>query len=147
MAAGTSGAAINVGRVVMGGVLAGVIFLVADMGISGTLMRADMEQVAQARNLDMAAMESGAAMASIAVIDILFGLVAVFTYAAIRPRFGPGPTTAAYAGLIVYITATLIAFAYTSMGMFPMSMFAKSSVIYLVVTLVGVEAGAAVYKE
>ena len=37
-----------------------------------------------------------------AVYGFLLGIVAVWLYAAIRPRFGPGPKTAAMAGLAVW---------------------------------------------
>lgn len=34
-----------------------------------------------------------------------FGLLSVFVYSAIRPRFGPGPRTALIAGVIMWLSA------------------------------------------
>lgn len=39
--------------------------------------------------------------ASFAIITLLFGVVLIWIYAAIRPRFGAGPRTAVVAGLTV----------------------------------------------
>lgn len=37
-----------------------------------------------------------------------FGLLAVFLYAACRPRFGPGPWTAVIAGATVFLTVGVV---------------------------------------
>ena len=38
-----------------------------------------------------------------------FGVLAVFLYACMRPRFGAGPRTAAIAGLTVFLSTGLVA--------------------------------------
>lgn len=97
--------------------------------------------------IDPAAMESFAGIAPWIVIDFLFGLLVVWTYAAIRPRLGPGVSTAIIAGLIPYLGATLVLAGFTSMGVFPVAMFLKGSIASLINTSIGAVAGAWVYTE
>ena len=81
------------------------------------------------------------------IIDFIFGLLVVWTYAAIRPRLGAGISTAIIAGLIPFLGATLILAGFTSMGVFTSSMFIKGTVASLVNTVVAAVAGASVYTE
>jgi hypothetical protein len=71
----------------------------------------------------------------------------VWTYAAIRPRFGPGPKTAVYAGLVLYVAVTAVVFGFSMMGLLPMASFVKGSVCSLVSVLAASLTGAAIYKE
>jgi hypothetical protein len=82
------------------------------------------------------------------VITFVLGIVIVLGYAAIRPRFGPGPKTAIIAGLFawfgVVVYGNIIAL---GLGMVPSNVFAIvlgwEVVEYLLAALVG----AALYKE
>ena len=138
---------INTGKVITGGLVAGLVYNVFDM-ISGLLILVeDFRANAERLGLDPAAMESAAGMTTWVVIDFLLGLLVVWTYAAIRPRFGPGPRTAAYAGLVLYLAVTLILFGLTQGGMMTMALFVKMSIISIFTTVIGAMAGAWVYNE
>jgi len=80
-------------------------------------------------------------------IDLLLGLVLVFLYAAIRPRFGPGPKTASLAGGTLWFAVSLIVFGFAMMGMIAMPLFWKTTLVSLVNVLVGVNVGAWMYRE
>jgi hypothetical protein len=140
-------AGINRSKVITGGIVAGIVFWGGNLIASLTLLRADMEAMFQARNIDMAAMETTGAFVSWVITDLLFGLLAVWTYAAIRPRFGPGPRTAAVAGLAVFVAAILVMYSFSSTGMIPATVFVKFFFIWLVVMVVGTMAGAKFYTE
>jgi len=140
-------AGMNTNRIIIGGLIAGLVFAVLDMVLNMTLMAADMQALAEARNLDLAALERGSTIATFVLCDFLFGILAVWTYAAIRPRFGPGARTAVSAALIVYLAAMFAVFGFTVMGLFPIALFLKSAVAYLVVSVAATMAGAFVYKE
>jgi hypothetical protein len=86
-------------------------------------------------------------MAPWIVINFLFGLLVVWTYAAIRPRFGPGVGTAIIAGLIPYLGATLVLAGFASMGIFPTAALLKGSLASLVNTSIAAIAGAWLYTE
>ncbi len=139
--------AINTGKVVVGGLVAGVVFNVLDMVNGMLIMKEDFAANAARLGLDPAAAESAAGMTTWIVLDFLFGFLVVWTYAAIRPRFGPGPKTAVVAGLVLYLATTMMMFGLTQLGMMTMGVFVKMAIIQLVITSVGSVAGAAVYKE
>ena len=139
--------AINTGKVVVGGLVAGLVMNIGDFVINTMLLAAENAAFMTRLGLDPAAMESFAGMLPWIVIDFIFGLLVVWTYAAIRPRFGAGVSTAIIAGLIPFLGATLVLAGFTSMGVFTTGMFVKGSVAALVNTVVATVAGAWVYTE
>ena len=140
-------ASINVGRVVAGGLVAGVVANAIDFVTNTYVLASDIAAWAPTRNLDPAAMNSGPVAATWIVIDFLFGLLLVSTYAAMRPRFGAGPKTAMLAALALWVAVTAVLFGFTQMGVFSMALFVKGSITSLVNALAASVAGAAVYKE
>lgn len=144
---GSTWRGINSNKVVVGGLLAGVIIFVGDFLMTSTLVASDMQAMATARNLDLAALESAGSLVQWIIVDLLFGLVAVWTYAAIRPRFGPGPKTAAIAGTLIWLTVTLSVYSFVVMGMFPMALFVKTSIVMIVVMNLATIVGAWPYAE
>src|SRR4030095_627014 len=97
-------ASINLGRVVAGGLVAGGGANAIDFVTHTYVLAADWAVFAPTRNLDPAAFESGSVAAAWITIDFIFGLLLVFTYAAMRPRFGAGPKTAILDGLALCLT-------------------------------------------
>jgi hypothetical protein len=138
---------INTGKVLVGGLLAGLVYNGFDIATGMVLMGDEFRANAQRLGLDPAAMESGASMAVWIAIDFLLGLLVVWTYAAIRPRFGPGPKTAILAALVPYIAISLIMFGMTQGGMVTMSIWMKMTAISLITMSVGAVLGAWAYHE
>jgi hypothetical protein len=138
---------INIGKVVAAGLLAGLVANAFDFVTNTYILAADWQAFATAHNIDAAAMTSPAVAGTWIAVDFLFGILLVWTYAAIRPRFGAGAQTAIYAGLAVYLAPTLVLFGFTMMGMLTMAMFVKGSVASIVSTLVASVVGASMYKE
>jgi len=139
--------AMNTGKVIVGGLVAGLVFNVGDFLINTQVLAADNAAFMTRLGLDPAAMESFSGMAPWIVVDFLMGLLIVWTYSAIRPRLGPGVSTAIVAGLIPYLGATLVLAGFTSMGVFTTAMFIKGSIAALVNISIGSVAGAWVYTE
>ena len=139
--------AINSGKVLVGGLLAGLVFNILDTVNGMLIMAADFKANMTRLGLDPAAMESGAGMATWIIIDFLMGILVVWTYAGMRPRFGPGPKTAMLAGLVPYIAITLIMYGLTQGGMMTMAIWTKMAVFQLINTMVGSVVGAWAYKE
>ena len=140
-------ASINLGRVVAGGLVAGVVANAIDFVTNTYVLGADIAAWAPTRNIDPAAMNSGPVAATWIVVDFIMGLLLVSTYAAMRPRFGAGPKTAILAGLALWVAVTVVLFGFTQMGVFSMALFVKGSITSLVNALAASVAGAAVYKE
>ena len=137
---------INTGKVLAGGLGAGVVLNVMDF-VANMLMTSDFAENASRLGLDAATMQAAGTVATWVVIDLLMGLVLVFVYAAIRPRFGAGPKTAVLAGSIIWFAVSIIVFGFATMGMIDMPLYWKSTFISLVNVLVGVTVGAWIYRE
>ncbi len=136
---------INWGRVVLGGLLAGVVLNVYDWVVNGVLLAAQWNAALQALGKG----EMGGSMIVWFVLcDFLLGIWGLWLYAAIRPRFGPGPKTAVWAGLAGwFIFGLLNAISQMPMGLFPPTLYHYNLIGAVVMYPVAVVAGAAVYKE
>lgn len=138
---------INLPRVILGGLAAGLVANVLDVAAGLTILLESNNANAQRLNLDPAVVNSTAAMVTWIVADFLYGLLIVFTYAAMRPRFGPGPKTAVIAGLTLYAAITIILAGFLSVGMFMEAGFIKNAAVSLVVTIIASLVGGALYRE
>ncbi len=90
---------INTGRVALGGIAAGVVINVVESVMNMLVLASTMEEMVTALNLPAM---TGASMGGFVLMAFLMGLLIVWTYAAIRPRFGAGPATALKAGAAVW---------------------------------------------
>lgn len=136
---------INLARVLIGGIVAGVVANAGDYLIQEVILAEDNAQLVQRLNLDPVRVE--ASFTTWIAADFLYGILLVFAYAAMRPRFGPGPRTAVISALTLYLAITVVLMGFMSMGMFVQDAFMRSAGLQLVVTLAASLSGAAVYKE
>jgi hypothetical protein len=84
----------NRGRVIVGGLLAGVILVIIDFSFGAFLIGPYVAAHPGAMNATIwAAGNSGRATVGATVKNMLNGLAIVWCYAAVRPRFGAGPRT------------------------------------------------------
>ena len=79
-------------RVILGGLLAGVVINVVEYVTNGVILKAAWGQAMTA--LGKTADSSAGAIAIFNLWGFLLGIGAVWIYAAIRPRYGEGPGTA-----------------------------------------------------
>jgi hypothetical protein len=140
-------ASINTGKVVTGGLAAGVVANVIDFITNNFLLMADWQAFALDHNLDPEALASATTGLTWVAVDFLLGILLVLTYAAIRPRFGAGAGTAVYAGLLLYAAITAVVFGFATMGLLTMGMFVKGSLCAFVSMIAASLTGAAIYKE
>jgi len=112
--------------------------------VLATQMKTEMDKLNPSL---MTNMEGSNTMITWIVLDFVLGILLVWTYAAIRPRFGAGPKTAVYAGLLFWLIGGVLWASLTAMGMWSWSFFALAACGYLVNMLVSSVAGAAVYTE
>ena len=137
---------INLKRVFVGGLVAGIVFLV--LGFASYFLYLGDEWKPVMDDLG-APINETAGMYIFSIIScFIVGILAVWLYAAIRPRYGPGPKTAVCAGLAVWFIYCLIGFAWTGfMGMFPCKLVWIAIIVGLVQTVLGAFLGGWVYKE
>jgi hypothetical protein len=136
---------INLGRVLLGGLVAGVILNLGEWLLNGKVMATEMADFMKRCNFPM----PGSNFMVIAVtITLVLGIVIVLGYAAIRPRFGPGPKTAIFAGLFAWFGVVFyqntIAF---GLGMVPSRLLTIVLGWELVEYLLAALIGSWLYKE
>lgn len=140
--------AINTGRVIGGGLLAGAIMNFVDFLVNGVWL--NQRWVDEATNLNARVADpANAATAMIGWIttDFLFGLLIVWSYAAMRPRFGPGAGTAVKASLLVWAISHIAYASFVFLNMYSLGLVGLVTAGGLVAALAGGYAGCAIYKE
>ena len=139
--------AINTSKVVVGGLVTGVVYNVLDMLWNFTVLQADGLAMAARLNLNPAVVTDISYQIPWIVVDFVFGLLTIFIYAGFRPRFGPGPKTAVIAGFVLWVALTSLYCGFASMGLFTESMAIKGSLLGIVNVVIGSIAGAWAYTE
>jgi hypothetical protein len=136
---------INLARVLVGGFIAGLIINASEFVLNVMVIEEQM-------NAAMAALNQPPIAPSMIIWFVLFsfgfGFILVWTYAAIRPRFGAGLTTAICAATLCWGLASLYPnlFFYV-MNIFPRSMIVLTTGWQLVETIIAGIAGAWAYTE
>lgn len=108
---------VNWARVILGGLAAGLVMLLSQI-VLHTIVLVDQGKKLVAdwatRGLDASAALEPSIPLTAAIF--LVGLISVWVYAAIRPRFGPGARTALFAGLVVWAASHLFTGVYVHAG-------------------------------
>jgi hypothetical protein len=136
---------INLGRVLIGGFVAGIIINFGEYILNAVLIEEEM-------NAAMAALNQPPIAPSMIIWFVLlsfgFAFILVWTYAAIRPRFGPGVKTAVCASTLCWGLGYLYPnlFFYV-MNLFPRDMIILTLVWGLVEIIIAGIAGAWAYTE
>jgi pimeloyl-ACP methyl ester carboxylesterase len=136
---------INLGRVMLGGLLAGLLINVSEFILNGVVYAEEM-------NAAMAALNKPPIANSMIVWFVLLGFgigfMTVWVYAAIRPRFGPGVGTAVCASLAVWGLAYLYPTLFIIItNLLPRGMMIVATVWGLVEVVIAGVAGAWIYTE
>ncbi len=136
---------INFGRVLLGGLVAGVVLNFFEFLLNGVVLHGQMEADFKRMNLT----PPGTGFVVYAVVGTLvFGVVAVLLYAIIRTRLGPGPRTAILTAIILWFCI------YAYAGVINMMLINIPANVILFILgwgvveySAGLLAGAALYKE
>jgi hypothetical protein len=138
-------ARINIRGVVVGGLVAGLIINVSEYILNEPVLGARMVAALTAHNLPPV---GGNAIAVFVILGFVLGLVLVWLYAAIRPRFGAGPRTAAIAGAVVwfldYFCGSVVLGA---LGLFPTPLIFIALVWGFIELIVAALVGGRLYSE
>ena len=129
---------------ILEGLVAGVIINIYEYFLNGVVLAKDMEAAISALGRQM----SPGALAMFIAWGFLVGIFAIWLYAAIRPRYGAGPKTAACAGAAVWGLGYLLA-AVTPLALhlFARRLMAIGLAVGLVEVIIGTIAGAWLYRE
>lgn len=138
---------INVGRAIIGGLVAGVVLNVGEALLNAVVLANSTKQDFDRLHLpDPAA--NPTFLVRVVGMTFVLGIGIVYLYAAIRPRFGAGWKTAACAGVLAWFFVYLYAgYIYVAAGIVSMKPYSIGLVWGIVEFALGAIAGAALYKE
>ena len=138
----------NVSKVVVGGIIAGIVMVLIDFVMNTYLLGPQyMTEMDAFKPGSSAAMMAGNAKFVYPLLDIILGIVLVWLYAAIRPRFGPGPRTAFLAAAVLWIVSCIAYYGYLQMGMMSSALWWEFSIAGLVALTISAMVGARFYAE
>jgi hypothetical protein len=135
----------NYARILIGGLVCGLVLNIGEFVLNGVLLAKQMEEFF--RKCGMTPPDSKG-LVILFIITFLLGIFIVYFYAAIRPRYGPGPKTAICAGLLawfcVYFYNNAVALA---LGFIPVNLFVIAVAWGVAEYILAALAGAWLYRE
>ena len=137
---------INMGRVILGGIVAGIVGNVLGFLVDGVLLAPQWADGMKALGRPDF---STAQNIGFNIIGLVYGIFTVWLYAAIRPRYGAGPKAAVCAGLAVWVAGILlpnIVFMGVA-GLFATNLIVMTTGAGIVEWVAAALTGAALYKE
>ena len=137
---------INMGRVLIGGIVAGIVADILGYLVDGILLAprwAEGNKALGHTNF------SSNQWIWFNLLGLVTGIALIWVYAAIRPRFGAGVKTAVLAGLAVWVLSSLlpnVGFMWVG-GLYSHHLTVLTTLGGVVEIVVGAIAGAALYQE
>jgi len=136
---------INLGRVLLGGSIAGLIICAGESVLNGIILAPRIE--ADMKRMHLTPPGYGTAVLAI-ILTLIFGILAILVYAMMRARLGPGPKTAVLTALILWFCV------YAYSGTINMLLINVPPILILRILgwgifeyVLGIVIGAALYKE
>ena len=112
----------NMGRVILCGLVAGLVINVGEFILNMPVLGSQWADALKA--LGRPPLDAAPPTFFI-ILAFVLGILTMWLYAAIRPRFGKGPKTAISAGLMMWLLTIL----YPMAGMLPMNLFPRSLLV------------------
>jgi hypothetical protein len=136
---------INMVRVLLGGLAAGVVLNISETILNTVVLGADM--AVELTKMGLPAI-GGSQIGVFVTLCFLLGIAIVWLYAAMRPRFGPGARTACITGAAVWF----LAYVYGGVGSVVMGFVSSHAAMIslpwgFVEVMIAANVGAYLYKE
>jgi hypothetical protein len=137
---------INLGRVLLGGLLAGLLINLGEFLLNRVLLVEPLKE--EYIRLILPSEPSGKTILIRVLLTFILGIAIVYLYAMIRPRAGPGLTAAFWAALIAWFFVFFyVRLSDYAMGLWSMGLTFIGMVWGLFVYVIGAIAGAWLYRE
>jgi len=137
---------INYGRVILAGLVAGLVINVVDYVVNVPILGKQWEAATLALGVK-AEQVSGQAAAGWITMDFIAGLFTAWLYAAIRPRYGAGAKTGLCAGVATWFIMHVALGSLTWQGLYPLSLNLISTAGALIAMLAGGWIAGRLYTE
>ncbi len=140
---------VNWTRLLAGGLVATLICFATDGMMHELLLAHDWQALWETLSARPPPMAShGAALISFLDFELGRGLGGVFIYVMMRARYGPGPKTAAWAAIVVWLICSVCGPAqFIPLGFYSHTLWWKVAAFQLVTSLLATLSGAAIYRE
>jgi hypothetical protein len=139
---------INIRKLLVGGLIAGVVLSVIDVAMYGAVLKAPMAVAWKAVGRpNMTDTQRDLEVPLSVLFDFVVGVFLVWVYAAIRPRFGAGLGTALKAGLASWFLASVLSVMLSVQGVMPLGVMIITTLVLLVEYPIAVGIGAKFYSE
>jgi len=136
---------INLGRVILGGIVAGIIINISEFLLNEKVLKSDWDAAMRSMGKTM---PGNSAILVWIIFGFVVGIGAVWMYAAIRPRYGAGAGTAVRAGIAVWFFMSLLsAIAEANMGLFAKNILMTTAIWSFVELIIASVLGAWLYRE
>jgi hypothetical protein len=135
---------INVARVILGGLLAGLIINISEYILNLYVIAEESAAIMERLGLPPIGTNQ---IVVFLLMTFVLGIVMIFLYAGLRPRFGAGPKTAIIAAVVIWLVFMFGTVSDVIIGLAPANLAALAAIWSLVETIVAAVAGAWVYKE
>lgn len=140
---------INYGRVIVGGIVGGIVAASLDWFFNGVLLGQRWTDTVKALNHPDAFTAAPVTfLVGVYLIFIVGNILMIWMYAAVRPRLGAGVRTAVYVALVTWALGFVLPNSFwLLMGIFGRRLLFYSTLAGIVEVVVGAIIGAALYKE
>jgi hypothetical protein len=140
---------INYGRVIVGGIVGGILAASLDWFFNGVLLGQRWDDTVTALNHPGAFTASPVTfLVGLYLIFIVGNTLIMWLYAAVRPRLGAGMRTAVYVGLVTWVFGFVLPnTSWALIGLFGRRLLFYNTLAGIVEVVVGAVVGAALYKE
>ena len=138
---------INWARFFIGGLIASVILFITDGMMHEMVLKSDWAAIYAGLTATPPQPHSSS-MLYFAIFELGRGMVSMLIYVLMRPFYGAGPKTAIIAAVVGWLAFSVAGPAqYIPLAFISVPLWLKAAAIQLVATIIGVLAGAALYKD
>ncbi len=138
---------VNWGKFILGALIVAAICFVSDGFLHQRVVNEQWEAVIAALGATVPE-HAGFSMIWFVVFEAGRGFLAMYVYVLLRPRLGPGVTTATWAGVVTWVAFSLTGPAqFIPLGFYSVSLWAFVGIYQLVFTIIAAIVGAAPYSE
>ena len=139
---------IHIKRAFVGGLIAGAVLSMSDVLLYGSVLKAPMEAAWRAAGRPtMTDLQRTLEVPASIFLDFVVGIVLMWLYVAIQPRFSAGFRTAVRTGLVAWFLAALLCTAFMFQGVMPLGVMNITIFVLLIEYPLAVVLGAKLYTD
>lgn len=138
---------INWGRLILGALIVAAICFVSDGFLHQRVIDDQWESLIAGLGITMRE-HAGWTMIYFVIFELGRGFLTLFVYALMRPRYGAGPLTAVWAGVVAWFAYSFTGpVQFIPLGFYNEQLWLAAGGYQLLASIIASVAGAAIYKE